>query len=249
MKITFDNIGGIKLIPYGQNTAKIYGLGDTHSVTPSGRGRLNGKKLLLPNTREATGLVLDISGRVWLDGVKVWNPSTKSYDDGGWLGEVTTTLNITYDNYDSLDPVHLEETCSITSLGVIPAQATGPAIKVENLSFQTLPMFNTNHGTVLHPNASAPYGDRVGQTWGQPGIVFCAYCNADNSFDGWKARHYVDNYEWEKYGNGAADNFTVNHDGEYVPSVIADCAVCGVIHTDHNGGFSFDLSETAGKFQ
>jgi hypothetical protein len=253
MKITFDNIGGIKLVPYGGNTKKLYGLGSVTAVTPTGRGKLTATGVLVPgirNTGYENSPLLTVDGNVFLDGAKVWDPTSESLVNGGWLGEVTTTLNIVYDDWDREDRHHIEESCSITTLGIIPYnQAPHGCIKVTNLSFPNIPNpFHQDYGTTL--DWDYPYGDSVGEIWeAEDRSVQCCKLNRNNSFERWYALLTVANREWKNYGQCSQDNtYTVNFDGDLVPLTIGSASVEGVLFNEKRGGVGIYLSGRAGAF-
>lgn len=140
MTLNLDNIGAIRLVPYGENRQAVYGFPSELSVsTPSGNGTVDyghrgqGYGMLVKNWTEGRDIpILDFDGMVYLPGAKIVAPDGESFSDGGYLGTVPTSFRFVSYARDQTT-VLADETVTIDSLGVIPAQYSGGAI-IDNLN-------------------------------------------------------------------------------------------------------------------
>jgi len=248
LRLTLDNIGGISLVPYSGNQPVLFGVGDLSVNSDLGYAQLVGHNVLIPETRDPTKPILTLDQKIYLAGATVTNDAGTELLSGGYLDLVTVTLTAEYDNYDEWEREQIVENCSLSCLGVVPAEFSG-GLSVDNLHFSETPMLLTDYGTILHPTVQDPNGGRVGKTRFQdsPLEYFC-YANRihispyPTPLD-WRQNFVLQNQVYEKYALGnRSDNMTVNFDGEYVPAVLGSMKVKGVI-SNKDGSITYNLSQ------
>jgi len=144
MILNFDNIGGIRFVPYGESAQRLYGLrtsGDTETKYLGGKykieccfaGTLDGIAcgMIFPGYSEPGKPILNVSGRIYIDGVHILtNPTSESFAVGGYLGTGTDTT--TFELYDGTS-IADTATFSRSHLFVIPAAYSG-GLRVSGLN-------------------------------------------------------------------------------------------------------------------
>ena len=139
MTLNLDNIGAIRLVPYGGVQQVSYGFPDEYKTsTPSNNGTVdysfdgNNRGMLCPNWADRTKPTLDFDNRVYVSGAKVVNADGETFSDGGYLGTVSSNFRFVSYADTTHSTILADESVTMDALGIIPSQYVG-GVLIDNL--------------------------------------------------------------------------------------------------------------------